>query len=740
MPLERNFDTAFVAPLANAEKQIQQSYRPVIGVHKWFARRPGTLFRSLLLAEFIDETPLSQSFFRGHSLKDITIADPFMGGGTPLIEANRLGCRVIGFDINPMAYWIVRQELSPLDLNVFRTLAQQIISATEKQIGRFYYTQCTICDNPTAIVKYFLWVKQQPCAHCNASVDLFPGYLVATNQRHPSHVLVCSTCGHLNELSEKPDTELKEQCTCCDTPLKAGRPAQKNKFDCPNCGKKNKYPDLDHMSSPPQHRLFALEYHCDHCKPGHSGRFFKKPDGNDLRRFAEARNQFCSSPPPDIPVEEIPSGDETDRLHRWGYRYYRDLFNERQLLGLSTLLLHIRSIEDRSIRHALATVFSDTLRYQNMLCRYDTWALKCQDIFSVHGFPVGLIQCENNLLGIPKIGSGGYRHFVEKYERAKSYCENPFEISRKNSKKQIVYTAGEQIEAEFVDRLSDLKTNQRTAFIAPVSGNKTELPENSLDGVFTDPPYFSNVQYAELMDFCFVWLRLLLQDEVPAFRFNTTRSADEVTGNLTMGRGLAEFTRGLANIFKNMAHALKPDAPFVFTYHHNQLDAYTPLVVAILDSNLDCTATLASPAEMGASLHINGTSSSKIDTIFVCREVSSGLKSQSDRIKQVVSDTVKDISDLRKGSVSVSPGDITCIALGHLTRYTINCLRSQWSINPSMAEKIDQVRQTFDALLADSPLNSIVDDVMQEARKQNGNRTQPEETAALQLELPGMDR
>jgi len=30
MPLEQNFDTAFVAPLANAEKQIQQSYRPVI--------------------------------------------------------------------------------------------------------------------------------------------------------------------------------------------------------------------------------------------------------------------------------------------------------------------------------------------------------------------------------------------------------------------------------------------------------------------------------------------------------------------------------------------------------------------------------------------------------------------------------------------------------------------------------------------------------------------------------------
>ncbi len=51
------------------------------------------------------------------------------------------------------------------------------------------------------------------------------------------------------------------------------------------------------------------------------------------------------------------------------------------------------------MRDALATNLSDLLRYQNMLCRYDTMALKSLDIFSVHGFPVGLIQCESNLLG-----------------------------------------------------------------------------------------------------------------------------------------------------------------------------------------------------------------------------------------------------------------------------------------------------------------------------------------------------
>jgi putative DNA methylase len=113
--IERSFDISFVADLALREKQIQQNYRPIIAVHKWFARRPGTLFRSLLLAEFT-EIPLREAFYQCHSFTNVSVLDPFMGGGTTLIEANRLGCAVTGFDINPMAYWIVREEIEALDL------------------------------------------------------------------------------------------------------------------------------------------------------------------------------------------------------------------------------------------------------------------------------------------------------------------------------------------------------------------------------------------------------------------------------------------------------------------------------------------------------------------------------------------------------------------------------------------------------------------------------------------------
>ena len=123
MTIEEDFDVSFIAGMALGEKQIQQNYRPVIGVHKWFARRPGTLFRGLVLAEF-GNGALRDSFFRGNDLSGIRIADPFMGGGTPLIEANRAGCDVQGFDVNPMSAWIVREEIEDLDAAAYEGAAR----------------------------------------------------------------------------------------------------------------------------------------------------------------------------------------------------------------------------------------------------------------------------------------------------------------------------------------------------------------------------------------------------------------------------------------------------------------------------------------------------------------------------------------------------------------------------------------------------------------------------------------
>ena len=688
--IEDDFDISFAANLALREKQIQQNYRPIIAVHKWFARRPGSLFRCLLLSEFASGQ-LSDAYYLSHDLVGKCIADPFMGGGTPILEANRVGCEVIGADINPMACWIVQEELESIDLMAYRAAANDLRHSLCQQIGHLYQTECTICGT-SAPVKYFLWVKTAECEACQSLVDLFPGYLLSEDKRHPKNVLVCAKCGELNESS---DLNAAGKCRTCQSVLQVDGPAKRGKCKCCECGGSIQYPGRELHG----HRLFAIEYYCPACKASHRGRFFKKPDAGDLEHVAEANATWKGMRARFVPTEGIPAGDETNRLHRWNYQQYRDLFNSRQLVGLEHSCRLIARQTDRRIRHALATNLSDLLRYQNLLCRYDTMALKSLDIFSVHGFPVGLIACESNILGIPNggvgVGSGGWSNIVDKYAKAKAYCTAPYEIRHENGKRVTVPIAGEWIGDEFKDEFMGTTLSvQREMTIMCQSSMELKLPNRSLDAVLTDPPYFGNVQYAELMDFCFVWLRRLVHD--PSFKSESTRHLSELTGNTTLCRTREHFSDGLSNVFSKMAIALKHNGPLAFTFHHNRLEAYAPIAVAILDSGLHCTASIPCPAEMAASIHIHGTGSSIIDSIFVCRSTNTTppkwLAKSADELQEIVG---QDLESLRTGGVCPTKGDIRCIVFGHLTRLAVAHFRKSWMANRPTLDRLRSVEEWY---------------------------------------------
>lgn len=694
--IETRFDVPFIADLALREKQIQQNYRPPIAVHKWFARRPGTVFRGLVLSEFVDK-PLRESFYESNHLPGRHIADPFMGGGTPLMEANRVGCGVSGCDINPMAYWIVRQEIEHLDPHDYRTAADRLRADIESKVGHLYRTRCLCCGRNDADVKYFLWIKTATCPTCGTNVRLFPGYLVSENRRHPKHVFFCPHC---DQLTETVDRKSPGNCGHCGRPLRADGPARHGRCPCPSCSTHVRFPDAS--AGAPRHELFAIEYHCRNCLSAHTGRFFKVPDADDRRKLVEAETEWANLCVRFVPDAAIPPGDETDRLHRWGYRYYREMFNTRQLLGLELSCQWIHAVEDTRVRNGLATNLSDLLRYQNMLCRYDTMALKSLDIFSVHGFPVGLVQCESNLLGIPRgggegsVGSGGWYNIIEKYAKAKAYCDHPFEFRHKGMVKQRVDIANEWIGDKAKGRG---QVPARTVSIACADASKLAFPAASLDAVFTDPPYFGNVQYAELMDFCYVWLRRLVGNTAgtDAFSQPSTRNAGELTGNVNMGRGIAHFTQGISAVFRRMAHALKPGSPLAFTYHHNNLDAYLPLAVALLDSGLTCSASFPCPGEMGASIHISGTASSIIDTVFVCRSTGTVPRSLVSRLPEDVAQMVRnDLSKLTRGGVTPTAGDIRCVSYGHMIRLAVWYLRATWQPTLPTTERLAIVSDWID--------------------------------------------
>src|SRR6185437_10872761 len=161
-------------------------------------------------------------------------------------------------------------------------------------------------------------------------------------------------------------------------------------------------------------------------------------------------------------------------------------------------------------------------------------------------------------------------------------------------------------------------------------------------------------------------LRRLVGRQAEGFEAPSTRAAEELTGNVTCSRGIDHFTDGISRVYSRMARALKPGAPLVFTYHHNRFEAYFAVAVAILDAGLTCSASMPCPAEMGGSIHIHGTGSSIVDTVFVCRDLAEHQEiipfNHLEALIQV------ELAQLVAAGMRPTQGDIRCVTYGHLTR------------------------------------------------------------------------
>jgi adenine-specific DNA methylase len=79
------------------------------------------------------------------SREPITVLDPFMGGGTTIVEALRLGANVIGVDLNPVAWFIVKKETDGCDLEELERAFKQVEAAVAEEIKSYYKTVCPCC-------------------------------------------------------------------------------------------------------------------------------------------------------------------------------------------------------------------------------------------------------------------------------------------------------------------------------------------------------------------------------------------------------------------------------------------------------------------------------------------------------------------------------------------------------------------------------------------------------------------
>jgi putative DNA methylase len=93
--LEGDFPIVEISRIAEQESWRKEINRPLYHIHKWWATRLGSVFRAITLAALSPRaTPVWESFYTRHHFAGKIVLDPFMGSGTTLGEALKLGAKV----------------------------------------------------------------------------------------------------------------------------------------------------------------------------------------------------------------------------------------------------------------------------------------------------------------------------------------------------------------------------------------------------------------------------------------------------------------------------------------------------------------------------------------------------------------------------------------------------------------------------------------------------------------------
>ena len=216
--------------------------KPIYQMSKWWARRRSSVFRSMLLAAATkapdDEAEAAaliwKAYYGNHqhnaAFRDLKVADIFMGGGTTLVEGSRLGFQLFGFDLNPVAWFVVKNELTPVNLDELKRLLAEIEAEVKPFVMPYF-----ACDGPGG--EKGTWLKKTGDAwqHLPADFDIFTvPWQERPQYRYEGPEIIytfwakhgpCSAhgCGHRTPLLATPVVAIKEltvphwpDCECAD--------------------------------------------------------------------------------------------------------------------------------------------------------------------------------------------------------------------------------------------------------------------------------------------------------------------------------------------------------------------------------------------------------------------------------------------------------------------------------------------------------------------------------------------
>src|SRR5579859_473301 len=579
--------------------------RPIYQAHRWFARRFGSAFRALLTAAALAPgQDFWDAYYAGVNWRGRTVLDPFVGGGTSMVEATRLGATVIGGDVDAVACAITRFETRARELPDLSPTLSELKRTVGMRLAPYYRS---IDDAGVPVdVLHFFWVQVVDCRGCGRTIEVHPHHQLAYQAEGTYQWAFCRHCHGIQRL---PRIATMLHCAGCDLDTEIGAGCvHYGRLTCPHCRQQERLIDVAARTGrPPDWRLFALEV--VHAWPSRRAiplaeRAFQPARAADQELLVQAAQALDERTRPDgeiawIPERRIPTENRFDgRLPAYGYTHYRDLFNARQLLHLSHLAEAIAA-HNNPLREALALAFSDHLTTNCLLTHYAVGWRRVAPLFSLRAYRHVPRPVEINPW-MDGTGRGTFPNAVHAVQAAARDARKPREALREGG-----FQATPQIAPVCAPRILH-QDARRLALVAA----------HSVDLVLTDPPYFDNIAYSELSDFFLPWLQMLglvLEDEdgISGWDANLAAKARDPVA-------AASFQQGLVCCFREMGRVMKPDARLVFTYQHQAAGAWVALGTALAWAGFQVVNVFPLLGDGMANLHTHA-GSIRWDAVFVLR-------------------------------------------------------------------------------------------------------------------------
>ncbi len=598
-----------IEELATLAQREGRRPRPIYQVHRWFARRFGSAFRALLTAAALSEgADFWSAYYHGTDWSGRTVLDPFVGGGTSILEAMRLGAHVTGIDVDAVACAITRFETH---LGTMPDM-EPTLEDLKRQVGRRlapYYRTVTEENEEREVLHYF-WVQVVDCSHCGLLFEVHPHYQLAYEAEGALQWVFCPGC-HYVQVQLRSEGEL--YCERCDlrVPIQRGT-VRHGLLTCPRCKEQERLIDVSARTNhPPLWRLFALET----LEPSESRvvpmkrRRFRPATAFDqavlenAQRALQGRKELDGSVPW-VPERSIPrEGRADNRLLDYGYHRYRELFNPRQLLHLSHLAEAINGLEG-PIRQAMTIAFSDHLITNCMMTHYAFGWRRLAPLFSVRAYSHKTRPVEINPW-LDRTGRGTFPNAARQVQRAIEWVRAPREALREGGFCVIQKPA----------LASPTTLTQPSASVLQRNSQCLDfLADETVDLVLTDPPYFDNIAYSELSDFFLPWLQLL--GLIPSDDESEVGFHENLAARGRSESSVSRFQNALSKCFAEIARVLKTRGRLVFTYQHRTAIAWYALASALAGAALRAIQLFPLLGDSNTGLHKH-EGNSTWDAVFV---------------------------------------------------------------------------------------------------------------------------